>query len=103
MLAAAIVLITWRWSQTLTVVEDPPPSHGKLAAQLVYRIDPNHATPAQLAALPGLGPARAADILADRRAGPSYTSADDLTRIKGIGAAMVNKLRPHLVFPAEVD
>ncbi|MEL7237327.1 MAG: ComEA family DNA-binding protein [Planctomycetota bacterium] len=103
LLTAAVLLVGWRWSQTPSIVGDPQRSEGEHAPHLEHRIDPNRATAAQLAAMPGLGPARAADILADREAGTPYTSADDLQRIKGIGPAMVNKLRPHLVFPTDTE
>jgi competence protein ComEA len=48
-----------------------------------------------LALLPGVGPAKAAAILAYRRRRP-FRPVDELVRIKGIGRKMVRRLRPHL-------
>ena len=99
LLLIGVTLIGWRLWQTPAVVSDPPPVEGSLATQLVSRLDPNLATPAQLAVLPGIGPARAADIAATREQSP-FTSADDLARVPGIGPAIVNKVRPHVRFDA---
>lgn len=60
-------------------------------------IDPNTATKAQLESLPGVGPALAARILEARAVSPLLTLAD-LDRVKGIGPAKLEKLRPHLTF-----
>jgi DNA uptake protein ComE-like DNA-binding protein len=64
---------------------------------LVGPIHPNTATKAQLEALPGVGPALAQRILDARAVSPLSTLAD-LDRVKGIGPAKLEKLRPHLTF-----
>jgi len=61
------------------------------------RIDINHATAQQLDELPGIGPAKAAAIVADREANGPFRSIDDLDRVKGIGAKMIEKLRASVV------
>ena len=61
-------------------------------------ININTASAEQLEALPGIGSARAADIVADREANGDYTSAADLTRVSGIGEATVDGLRDQLSF-----
>ncbi|PWV98409.1 comEA protein [Paenibacillus cellulosilyticus] len=61
------------------------------------RIDINHATAQQLDELPGIGPAKAAAIIADREANGLFRSVDDLDRVKGIGAKMIEKLRASVV------
>ncbi|MBD3917905.1 ComEA family DNA-binding protein [Paenibacillus sp. PR3] len=61
------------------------------------RIDINHATAQQLDELPGIGPAKAAAIVADREANGPFRSVDDLDRVKGIGAKMIEKLRASVV------
>lgn len=58
----------------------------------------NKATPAQLDKLPGIGPALAGRIVAERAKAP-FTSIDDLRRVKGIGAKKLEKLRPYAVAP----
>lgn len=60
------------------------------------RIDPNRARVAELALLPGLGPARAeAIVLARVRHGP-IRSLEDFARIEGIGPALAARLRDWL-------
>ncbi|GMK41371.1 hypothetical protein PCCS19_44270 [Paenibacillus sp. CCS19] len=61
------------------------------------RIDINHATAQQLDELPGIGPAKAAAIVADREANGPFRSVDDLDRVKGIGLKMIEKLRASVV------
>ena len=74
----------------------PRPS-AKTSPVLVGPIHPNTATKAQLEALPGVGPALAQRILEARAVSPLLTLAD-LDRVKGIGPAKLEKLRPHLTF-----
>lgn len=53
------------------------------------RIDLNAADEVQLRRLPGIGPARAAAIVADRTANGPFGSVGDLVRVPGIGAASI--------------
>jgi competence protein ComEA len=53
-------------------------------------ININTATQAELETLPGIGPAKAAAIIANR----PYASVDDLDRVPGIGPATIANLRP---------
>jgi|SRR6185369_15316203 competence protein ComEA len=48
-----------------------------------------------LGLLPGIGPAKAAQIVAYRRRHP-FRTVDELVRIKGIGRKMVRRWRVHL-------
>jgi len=61
-------------------------------------IDPNTATAEQLDRLPGVGPAIAARILADRAANGPYRAPEDLLRVKGVGPALLARLAPYLSF-----
>jgi competence protein ComEA len=54
----------------------------------------NVATPEQLDALPGVGPALAAQIVAYRESRGPFTSVDQLTDVPGIGPAKLEQLRP---------
>jgi competence ComEA-like helix-hairpin-helix protein len=55
----------------------------------------NTAPPEILGLLPGIGPAKAATIIAYRKRHP-FRTVDELVRIKGIGRKMVRRWRSHL-------
>jgi competence protein ComEA len=57
-------------------------------------IDLNLATEAELDALPGVGPATAAAIVAHRSAHGPFRSVDALGEVRGIGPAKLEALRP---------
>ena len=58
------------------------------------RIDLNRATAEELAALPGIGAAKAAAIVEYRASSGAFASVEDLEAVRGIGPALVAKLRP---------
>jgi competence protein ComEA len=60
------------------------------------RVDPNFADAAELRRLPGIGPAKAAAIVAERRRGGPYASLEDLRRVPGLGPTTIERLAPHL-------
>jgi competence ComEA-like helix-hairpin-helix protein len=59
----------------------------------------NVATAEQLASLPGIGVVLAKAIVEDRSAHGRYRTVHDLARVRGIGAATVERLRPLVVVP----
>ena len=61
------------------------------------RIHINRASAAEFAALPGLGPALSQRIVDDRESRGAFQSIDDLDRVNGIGPAIIERLRPHVV------
>lgn len=72
----------------------PPPAAATM-------IDADRASARELEALPGIGPALAARIVADReRLGP-FGSIAGLARVKGIGPGLVAKLASRLRFSGE--
>mgnify|MGYP002641869940 CR=1 FL=1 len=74
-------------SATITLA----PAPTRLALGL--RLDLNRATEQDLSALPRIGPALARRIVADRsRRGP-FASVEALNRVKGIGPAIVGRIR----------
>ena len=59
-------------------------------------IDPNVAGDEELDRLPGVGPARALQIVQNREENGPFRTVEDLARVRGIGPASVERLRPFL-------
>jgi competence protein ComEA len=59
----------------------------------------NSASAAQLNALPGIGPALAERILAERQERGGFVAVEDLLGVRGIGPATLERLRPLLIVP----
>ena len=59
----------------------------------------NSAALADLEALPGVGPAKAAAILQYREQNGPFTAIEDLARVPGLGAAAVARLRHRVSIP----
>jgi competence protein ComEA len=57
----------------------------------------------ELVLLPGIGPARAGDILALRSALGGFTSPDDLLGVPGIGPATFLRLEPWITLETRDD
>jgi len=64
------------------------------------RIDLDRATARELERLPGIGPALAARILADRAERGPFRTPEALLRVKGIGSRTLQRIRPYLLAPA---
>lgn len=64
------------------------------------RLDPNHASAAELDRLPGVGPSTAAALVRSREEDGPYRRLDDLLRVRGLGPALLGRIRPHLDLPA---
>jgi competence ComEA-like helix-hairpin-helix protein len=60
-------------------------------------LDLNRATADQLETLPGIGSVKAAAILAVRDSRGGFQSMEELEAVRGIGPALVEKLRPLVV------
>jgi competence ComEA-like helix-hairpin-helix protein len=68
------------------------------------RVDIDHAGVAELERLPGIGPALAKRIVADRESNGAFGTLAGLSRVRGLGHLLVDRLAPHLSFggvPAE--
>ncbi len=61
------------------------------------RLDINRATAAELDALKGIGPAKAAAIVADRERNGNFKTAEDLLRVKGIGKKLLSGIQDSIV------
>jgi len=65
-----------------------------IAGETAKPLDLNRATAVQLEALPGIGEVKAAAILAIRDERGGFSSVAELESVRGIGPALVGKLRP---------
>jgi competence protein ComEA len=72
-----------------------PPAHSR-KAPAAQTININRATRAELLTLPGIGPALADRILADREANGPYRDTSELKRVKGIKDKSLEKLLPYI-------
>jgi competence ComEA-like helix-hairpin-helix protein len=63
---------------------------------LVGGLDLNRASEAELDRLPGIGPVRARDILAQRGRMGGFRKVDDLLEVRGIGPATLERVRPYV-------
>ncbi|HEX4052801.1 MAG TPA: helix-hairpin-helix domain-containing protein [Tepidisphaeraceae bacterium] len=106
LLGILILILAIRLILNPTTVPDPQPAEGPRASELADRVDPNVASEAELAAIPGLGEKRAEAIVEFRRRFASrhpgrraFDAASDLEEISGIGAATAEMMEPYLIFP----
>jgi DNA uptake protein ComE-like DNA-binding protein len=61
-------------------------------------IDLDEAAPSDIQKLPGIGPVVAARIAANRDTFGAFGSLDGLRRVKGVGPALTEKIRPYVTF-----
>lgn len=90
---------------TALIVEDGSVRLAHMSESLVFGlpIDVNTASAEALEAIPGIGPSLSAAILADRHHNGPFTRVEDLDRVRGIGPATVEKLRPFVMTSAQQD
>ena len=72
---------------------------AEAAAQTAV-VDINTASEAELATLTNIGEAKAREIVAYRKVNGSFASVEDLAKVKGIGAATIEKNRARLTVSA---
>jgi competence protein ComEA len=68
---------------------------GAPAAEASHRVNINTASAAELAALPGIGPAKAQAIIEHRSQEP-FATADDLRKVKGIGEKLYDRIKDQV-------
>ena len=73
-----------------------PATGSARAGTPTRRVDVNRASAAELEALPGIGPALAQRIVADREVNGPFRRPQDLRRVAGIGEKTVAKLLPYI-------
>lgn len=81
-----------------------PPQEAPAAQKAVapaqaaaVRLNPNRASKPELELLPGVGPALADRIIAERARAP-FARLEDLGRVRGIGPKTLDRLREHVTF-----
>ena len=108
LLTVLLVALAARYACNPRYVSDPQPEVPPRFDELADRIDPNTADWQALAALPGVGERRARDIVAyrqrkrDQAHDPNlvvFKVPGDLLFIRGVGVAIVENLKPFLLFP----
>lgn len=70
----------------------------RVSATPTAPVDIDRADSAAIEALPGIGPALAARIIANRDSAGPFGSIEALCDVRGIGPALVEKLRPLVTF-----
>ena len=86
-----VLVETQRSLGDVTLTLDPPTPTPQRE-----RVDVNTASLEELVTLPGIGEKRAADIIAEREANGPYRFPEDLTRVSGIGEAVVAGLLDYI-------
>ena len=66
-------------------------------AAIAVRVDLNQSSVKELQALPGIGPVLAQRIHRYRRDNGNFTSIEEITEVRGIGAKRFARLRPYIV------
>lgn len=69
---------------------------GAQGGTVLRTLDVNAASAEELELLPGIGPSVASAIVADRADRGPFRTVDDLDRVRGIGPALVSRVRPHV-------
>ena len=90
------------WMLALAPAGPTPPAHDSVVPEsgptrLLFgaALDPNRANAATLEVLPGIGPARAAAIVATR-CKHAFAAVSDLRRVPGIGPHTLKRIAPAL-------
>ena len=108
LLTVFLAFLTARYACNSMYVSDPQPEIPPRFDELADKIDPNTADWQTLAALPGIGERRARDIVEYRERKRAqakdpalvvFDAPGDLLYIRGVGVAIVEGLRPYLMFP----
>jgi competence ComEA-like helix-hairpin-helix protein len=79
---------------------DPKQATDRTAAAAEGVVNVNTATAAQLTLLPGVGPSRAEAIIQARERRP-FRALNELARVRGIGRATLQQLRPYVTMEGE--
>jgi hypothetical protein len=110
LLAILIALLAIDYFQRPARLDDPVVIFNNEKLTLPLRIDPNTASLAELTRISHIGDKLGARIIAYREARKSLTDdgivfhrSEDLSRVPGLGKAVLQQVRPYLQFPDDVD
>ena len=67
-----------------------------LSTAAFAKVNINTATAAELASLNGIGAAKADAIVAYRTTNGNFATVEDLTKVKGIGDKIIEKIKPEV-------
>jgi competence protein ComEA len=98
LIGAATLLLAWYSCGSLRISSRPTELRRETG---LYQVDLNHADRAELLQLPGVGESLAQRILDSRREHGEFRRIEDLRRVKGIGPATLEKLRPWVCITEE--
>ena len=74
---------------------EPKKSSGSSEKKVTFPVNINTASKKELDALPGIGEVLAQRIIDYRSANGPFSTVDELTKVKGIGAKTLEKLKPY--------
>ena len=74
---------------------EPKKSSDSSEKKVTFPVNINTASKKELDALPGIGEVLAQRIIDYRSANGPFSTVDDLTKVKGIGAKTLEKLKPY--------
>jgi competence protein ComEA len=88
-----IIRLLSEYLRPVRVAPSPPPEPEPPVPE-AGRLNLNQADATTLTALPGIGAALAERIVAYRQQSGPLARLDDLTQVRGVGPALVERLRP---------
>jgi competence protein ComEA len=80
----------------LALAGQAPDARGAEVAGSGMSVNINTASAGELQTLPGVGEAKASAIVAYRKEHGAYRAPEDLLQVKGIGEALLQKIRPYV-------
>jgi hypothetical protein len=103
LLIAGGAVLVWRVTGQSVLAAGEIQVDSARVAQGWDRIDPNTASYASMRRLPGLGQAKAQDIIVWRESHKDqpFREAKDLSRIRGFGTVLPRRVAPYLDLPSK--
>ena len=89
LLRALLAALALAWLVPVALAADRPALSGV--------VNVNTASLEELELLPGVGRSRAEAIVAERKQRGGFQAVDELVEVRGIGPALLDKLRAHVV------